>query len=95
MYHPRAARIINEAPRPPLVSDSSGSNPRNVISLGYLLDPKVRLRLVTDENDLQVPDHFSDVFLFRPSPLLQKFVKEEGYRIEVADTLSGLWRLVK
>lgn len=95
MYHPQAARIINEAPRPLLVSDSSGSNPRNVVSLSYLLDPKVRLRLVTDEKDLQVPDHFSDVFLFMPSPLLQKFVKKEGYRIEVVDTPSGLWRLVK
>jgi uncharacterized membrane protein len=96
MYHPQAARIINAAPRPLLVSDASGSNPRNVVALCYLLDPKVRLWLVSDKTELQVPAHFSDVFLFRPSaPLREKLEREKGYRIEAVDPLSGLWRLVK
>ena len=81
MYHPQTARIINKAPRPLLISDSSGSNPGNVISLSYLLHPKVRLRLVVDENDIQVPDNFSDVFLFRPSAAMRRKL-ENGYRIE-------------
>jgi uncharacterized membrane protein len=96
MHHPQAARIINQAPRPLLISDSSGSNPRNVISLSYLLDPKVRLRLVVNENDLQVPDNFSHIFLFRPSaPMRRRLEMEEGYRIEAVNTPGGLWRLAK
>ena len=96
MYHPQAARLINGAPRPLLISDDSGSNPRNVVALCYLLDPKVRLRLVSDNTELQVPAHFSDVFLFRPSARLrEKLERDKGYRVEAVDPLSGLWRLVK
>lgn len=93
MHHPQAARIINQTPRPLLISDS---NPRNVISLSYLLDSHVRLRLVVDENDLQIPDHFSDVFLLRPStPMRRKLEIENGYQIEPVNTPAGLWRLAK
>lgn len=95
MYHPQAARIINVTPRPLLISDSSGSNPRNVISLSYLLDPKVRLRLVVDETHLQVPDNSSDVFLFNPSASIRRELVKRGYRIEGVETPAGLWRLVK
>jgi len=57
----------NGRPAAVLISDSSGVNPRNVRSLCYLLDPKVRLRLMSDETELQVLDNFSGVFLCRPS----------------------------
>ena len=96
MYHPQSARLINAAPRPLLISNAGGTNPRDIISLSYLLDAKVRLRLLSDKSELQIPDHFSDVFFFNPSaPLRRKLEGKPGYRIEAVDSNSGLWRLVK
>ena len=67
-----------------------------MVALCYLLDPKVRLRLVSEDTELQIPAHFSDVFLFRPSaPLREKLERGTSYRVEAVDPLSGLWRLVK
>lgn len=93
MHHPQAARIINNAHRPLLISDSSGSNPRNVISLSYLLDSTVRFRLVIDSKVPTIPEGFSDVFLFNPSESLRRgFEREGSYRIEPVYK-SELWRL--
>jgi uncharacterized membrane protein len=84
---------VNNAHRPLLISDSSGSNPRNVISLSYLLDPTVRFRLVIDSKVPTIPEGSSDMFLFNPSrSLLQKLEKEENYSIEPVYK-SELWRV--
>ena len=88
---PEVARIINRSSRPLVVSDSSGLNPGNVISLSHLLDPEVRLRLVIDSELPTIPDGFSDVFLFNPSEFLRRKL-EENYRIEPVYK-SELWRL--
>jgi hypothetical protein len=76
--------------------NNQGCTLRLELFAGVLLDAKVRLRLVSDETEFQVPDNFSGVFLFRPStPLRQELEREKGYRIEAVDPLSGLWRLAK
>lgn len=90
-----AARIVNRAAHPLLISDASGPNPRNVISLGYRLAPHVRIRLLDDRRPLVIPDLDGDVFLFNPSPQTRRAIEAAGYRIEETHRESGLSRLVR
>lgn len=92
---PEVARIINRSSRPLIISDSSGLNPGNVVSLSHLLDPKVRFRLVVKSKVPTIPDGFSDVFLFNPSESLRRGLeREENYKVEPIYK-SELWRLRK
>jgi uncharacterized membrane protein len=92
MYNPQAARTINAGTHPLVISDG---NPRNFVSLGYLLDPKVKLRLVINPKKLQVPDHAGEVFVFRPSDAMRERIQREGYGLELLDARARLWRLTK
>ncbi|HEY9598810.1 MAG TPA: glycosyltransferase family 39 protein [Cyanophyceae cyanobacterium] len=76
-YNPKIASIINQSPQPLIISDPSDVSIGNVISLSYLLKPKARFQLVVDPNIPEIPDRFSDVFLFYPSQDLQQIVKKE------------------
>jgi uncharacterized membrane protein len=92
---PELARIINRFPGPLVISDSSGLNPGNVVSLSYLVEPKVRFRLVVPPNVPTIPDGFSDVFLFNPSESLRQALQTDGKRrIESVYADGMLWRLV-
>lgn len=96
-YHNhKIAQIINQSPHPLLISNTSDINTGDVISLSYLLEPKVRLQLVVDPNVPKIPDGFSDVFLFYPSKALQQGLekeynakKEPFYEV---DGLIPLWK---
>ena len=93
MQHPQLACIINGSRRPLLISDSSKSNPRNVLSLAYLLDSKVRYRFVPDERAPIIRADFSDVFVFHPSNSLRQDLEKQGrYRLVLVHK-SGLWQL--
>ncbi|MGQ4645865.1 glycosyltransferase family 39 protein [Lyngbya aestuarii] len=78
--NPQVARIINQAHKPLLISTSSneysGVLPGNLISLSYLLEPKVKLQLVVDPNIPDIPDGFSDIFVYSPSRNLEQGLKE-------------------
>ena len=92
------AQIINQAVHPLLVSDSSGLNPGNVVSLSYLLDSKVQLQLVNNFNIPHVPDGFSDMFVFNPSDKLRDGLeKDQNYKLEPVyeNGRYHLWRLEK
>ena len=54
-----------------MISTWSDTNPANLIALSYLLNPTVKFQLVQDPNLPQIPQGFSDVFLFYPTPPLQ------------------------
>jgi uncharacterized membrane protein len=88
------ARIINRADRPLVITDTSSWNPRNVISLSYLLEPRVRLRILRPPYALGVVDGYGDVFVFHPSPALRKTLKKEAAcRLELVSSEGALWRL--
>jgi uncharacterized membrane protein len=94
LSNPQVAYIINKASRPLLISNDNGSNPGNIISLSYLLEPKVRFRLVTTANLPQIPDNFSDIFLFdgdSSKKWRSRLENEENYKLE--PILEVLWRL--
>jgi uncharacterized membrane protein len=104
--NPQTARIINQAPHPLLVSDSSIGY---VISLSYFLDAKVRLLLLPEVRKIEstlprIPDNFSDVFLFESparfrvlrtpaNKLRYQLAKKQHYKIKPAYEMGGLWRI--
>lgn len=92
--HPQIARTINQTAQPLLLSSSFGSNLGNMISLSYLLEPKVRLQLVNPPQLPQISKPFSDIFLFDDDSSGQwrsRLEKEQGYKLELIYT--QLWRL--
>ena len=68
--------MINQVPRPLLISDDSGINYGNVISLSYLLEPKVKLQLVKQGTTLQkVNNQFTNIFIINPGNQFQQEVE--------------------
>lgn len=91
--NPQIARTINQAVHPLLLSNSARTNLGNIISLSYLLEPKVRLRLTVEPNLPQIPNGFSDIFLFEGSSdeLHLQLDNVKNYKIE--PIFKELWRL--
>lgn len=88
-YNPYLAHIINQAEHPLVVSDDRTHNKPlanvigDIISLTYMLDPKVRLQLVVEPNLPKIPDGFSDVFLFNPSKVLRHGLEKQNYKLKL------------
>lgn len=77
----QVAHIINQAKQPLVISDAFYPY---ILSLSHLLDAKVRLQLVTQPDVVNIPDGFSDVFLYYPSLALKnRFNKNQNSRLEV------------
>lgn len=68
-YDSQVAYVVNQANQPLLISDSDDLVPLQ--TLGYLLDPRVRLQLVAKSDIPKIPNGFSDVFLYNPSEPLR------------------------
>lgn len=106
-YHNHSiARVINQASHPLLLSNTSDINIGDVISLSYLLTPKVQLQLVVDPNIPKLPADCVDtlnssctVFLFYPSESLKKGLEKEYNAREEVGYKTGdftrLWKLAK
>ncbi len=97
-YHPQIAAIINQAARPLLISDRYNINFGNLISLSYLLEPKVRLLLLPQETLPNIPQQFKEVFLFNPSPQLRlELESDRDYRLEIVPIKTDypFWKLTK
>jgi uncharacterized membrane protein len=97
-YHPQLAAIVNRADRPLLISDRYDINFGNLISLSYLLEPKVRLLLLPQENSPTIPPEFQEVFLFNPSPQLRlELESDRDYRLETVPIKTDypFWKLTK
>jgi uncharacterized membrane protein len=89
-YHPRVARMVNQAHHPLLIMGGAGK----ILSLSHLLDPKVMVWLVTNSDRVQIPKGFSDVFVFDPSlSLREKLESNDKYTMKEIDPRSRLWRL--
>lgn len=92
------AKIINQAENPLLISNSVGINYGNLFSLSYLVEPKVRFLLVQNQNIPNIPDGFSNVFLFNPSDTWrQQITTKYNLKTEVIykDDYYSLWQLTK
>lgn len=96
--NPEIARIVNQSNTPLLISSSFGINFGNSLALSYLLDPKVRLQIVTGNtqpdfmNIPKIPQGFSDVFFLNPSdPFREKIEKEYNWTLKLIYNDSHLW----
>ncbi|MEH2114308.1 glycosyltransferase family 39 protein [Nostoc sp.] len=94
--NPQAAKIINQAARPLLISNDSGINYGNIFSLSYLLQSKVQFQLVKDQSIPNIPDEFTDIFLLNPSDSWRKQI-EANYKyksnVVYGDNHYLLWKL--
>lgn len=91
-YNPQVARIINSADRPLVISDEI---PGQVLSLSHLLNPAVHLQLLVKPNIPEIPDRFSNVFLYRPSEALRQGLEhQQNFKIEDAYK-SWLWKIYR
>jgi hypothetical protein len=68
----------------------------DLLSLSHLLDPKVRIWVVTNYDIIQISEGFSDVFVFKPSPLLRKKLEaNDKFTMKEVDPWGKLWRLAE
>lgn len=102
--NPQVARIINQTKRPFLISDTKVGR---VISLSYLLEPKVQFQLKPKCHTCQLdsasevtfsrfelPTSYSNIFLYKPSDeMLDEFKQRQNSTIELVDEPARLWKL--
>jgi uncharacterized membrane protein len=88
-YNSQIAEIVNQANRPLLVSDTDLIL---VQTLGYRLPPKVQFQLVAQSTIPEIPDEFSDVFLYYPSKALRVGL-EKKYNSKIKRINEALWKL--
>lgn len=89
-----AARIINASAHPLVASANGAIGPGEVLSLSYLLEPKVGFLLVDYGRAPLFPEGYSDVFLFNPSCELVEALAGPAGVIRVLPK-ARLWRLPK
>ena len=69
--NPAIARLINTLDRPLLISDYMDINPGELLSLSYLLSPRVHILLLSGSQAIAIPAGYSDVIAFNPSQALR------------------------
>jgi len=101
--NPQVARIINQASRPFLISDTKIGR---IISLSYLLEPKIQFQLQPKCHTCQldftpnisleseIPTGYGDIFLYKPSDeMLNEFKQMQNYTTQMVYKPARLWRL--
>ncbi|MCC5657399.1 glycosyltransferase family 39 protein [Nostoc sp. XA010] len=96
--NPQVAQVINQTSSPLLISDALGNNYGNVLSLSYLLEPKVRFLLINNPKTPTIPNGFTDVFLLNPSDTWRETI-EKNYKLKTdivySDQYYSVWKLAK
>jgi uncharacterized membrane protein len=95
--HVQAATIINQTNRPLLITSYYHANFGELLSMSYLLNPKVQLQLVSEPNIPRIPQGFSDIFVFNPSPALKSGLERDyNSKVEPIEPRDlQLWQLKK
>ncbi len=88
--NPQIARIINQAHRPLVISDP-GVSFGYVLSLSYMLNPDVRLHLLT-QSISEISTDATDIFLYRPSQELPNQLQKNYTILPIQDS-NNFWRL--
>jgi uncharacterized membrane protein len=71
------ANIISQNPRPLLISNDAGNNYRDILSLSYLVEPKVRFLLVQGNNIPKFSKSSANIFLLNPSYTSRKMIEKK------------------
>lgn len=89
---PDITPIIERTTKSLIISDAGWVD---LVALSYNLNSNVKYKLVNSQTFSQIPEGFSNYFLYKPSKFLQKEIQEKGYQIKPSsqsDT-SWLWQL--
>ncbi|MDJ0520023.1 MAG: hypothetical protein QNJ74_28440 [Trichodesmium sp. MO_231.B1] len=94
--NPAIAEIVNQATNPVIIIDARIGH---IISLSYLMEPKVKFQLVRKQNIpniSKISDNFTEVFLFSPSKELLFGIKQSE-KVERLDRerSQSLWKLIR
>ena len=90
-YEPQMASLINRSVSPVVI----GEDPIRLMSLSYLVAPHVKFQRIETKSP-QIPDEFSDMFLYRPSGELRHELEQtQHYKIKLVHDLGYLWQLEK
>ena len=91
--NPQVANRLNQANNPLMVSTNGCINNGNLLSLSYLLEPKVKLRFVDIAPLAQIPQHPGDIFIYGDctEPVRDSITKTKSYTLE--PILPYLWQL--
>jgi len=96
--HLEIANIINQAPRPLLISNDADNNSISILTLSSLVEQKVRFLLVQGNNIPKFSKNYSNIFLLNPSDTLRKRI-EKKYQMNISiiyhGEYSSLWKLSK
>ena len=94
---PAIVELINQSPRPLLVSSNYyGINTGELLSLSHALSDTVTLLLVLEPQELPpLPEGYSDLFLFNPSPNLQSTLQARGYSLDMRHGSGLLWQATR
>lgn len=95
--HVRAATLINQTNRPLIISSYYRANLGELLSMSYLLNPKVKFQLVSDPQIPKIPQEFSDIFIFNPSVALKSGIeKNYNYQVKpIEPSELQFWKLKK
>lgn len=91
-YNPAVAAIVNQAKKPLVISHGGNNFTGKILSFSYLLKPEVQLLLAVKPEQVQIPDGFSDVFIYRSTELLQfELEKVQKYKITPIYKAGDVW----
>lgn len=90
--NPQIARIINQTNNPLLISSNYSLNIGDLMSLSHLLNNQVKMQLVIEPNLPNIPDTFSNIFLFNPSKQFKSKL-ENKYQLVIIFQKGRLWQL--
>lgn len=86
---PQVVSVINRAERPLLIMHLSPA----VLSFSHLLEEKARFYVVADPRALRIPSGYTDVFVYQPSSVLVKGLRDRGCVLESVDARGALYRV--
>jgi len=95
---PQIAKIVNQGNNSLLVITDFWRSKYNFWSLNQFLAEQVKLQLVSEDDFREIPDGFSDVFLFNPSQKLQEKLAQQGNLNlelipEINEKQMQIWRI--
>jgi uncharacterized membrane protein len=88
-YFSQSVALVNQANQPLLISDNSILN---IQSFGHALSSNVKFQLVDRSTIPDIPNSFSNVFLFAPSNSLLSGIRQK-YDLEIEQMNEVIWKL--
>jgi uncharacterized membrane protein len=86
------ARIINNTQNPLVITNSERVS--RLTSLSYQLDHKAKFIVATRDQPVDLPQNFSDIFLFKPYPeLVNQFQNNPNYQVKMLNPDYDLWKV--